>query len=116
MDLFAEVERLELAYATDTLSRVLETSHELFDSRVLILECTFLDGKRTVGEAQERWHLHFEEIRERAERFQNEALVLMHFSQAYSPDEVHATIQARVPEKLRERLRIFAPPSGRWFG
>ncbi|WNG29601.1 MBL fold metallo-hydrolase [Cystobacter fuscus] len=115
-DLFDEMERLELAYATDTLSRVLETSPELFDSRVLILECTFLDGKRTVADAQERWHLHFEEISARAERFQNEALVLMHFSQAYSPAEVHAVLRAQVPERLRDRLRIFAPESGRWFG
>jgi ribonuclease Z len=115
-DLFDEVEHLELAYATDTLSRVLETAPTLLDSKVLILECTFIDAKRTVQDAQERSHIHLDEIFARADRFQNEALVLMHFSQAYSPDEVHATIQARVPENLRERLRIFAPPSGRWFG
>jgi ribonuclease Z len=83
---------------------------------VLILECTFIDSKRTVQDAQERSHIHLEEIVARADRFQNEALVLMHFSQAYSPDEVHAAIQARVPERLRERLRVFAPTSGRWFG
>jgi ribonuclease Z len=115
-DLFDEVEHLELAYATDTLSRVLETAPTLLDSRVLILECTFIDSKRTVQDAQERSHIHLEEILARAERFQNEALVLMHFSQAYGPEEVHATLQARVPERLRDRLRVFAPTAGRWFG
>lgn len=114
--LFDEHERLELAYATDTLSHVLESAPSLLDSRVLILECTFLGDKRTVRDAQERAHLHLEEIFARAERFQNEALVLMHFSQAYSPEEVHAVIQASAPEVLRERLRVFAPTSGRWFG
>ena len=83
---------------------------------MLILECTFIDSKRTVQDAQERSHIHLDEIFARADLFQNEALVLMHFSQAYSPDEVHAVIQARVPEVLRERLRVFAPSSGRWFG
>jgi ribonuclease Z len=95
---------------------VLETAPSLLESRVLILECTFIDPKRTVQDAQERLHIHLDEILARAERFQNEALVLMHFSQAYHPDEVHSVIQARVPESLRERLRIFAPTSGRWFG
>ncbi|RKH74778.1 MBL fold metallo-hydrolase [Corallococcus aberystwythensis] len=114
--LFDEVERLELAYCTDTLSNVLERQPSLFDSRVLILECTFIDAERTVRDAQERAHIHLEEIASMADRFQNEALVLMHFSQAYSPAQVHATLQARLPASLLERVRVFAPDSGRWFG
>ena len=114
--LFDEMERMELAYATDTLSHVLESAPSLLESRVLILECTFLGDKRTVSDAQERLHLHLDEVFSRAERFQNEALVLMHFSQAYSPEEVHALIQAQAPAVLRDRLRVFAPTSGRWFG
>ena len=114
--LFDEVDHLELAYATDTLARVLESAPEVLKSRVLILECTFLDGKRTVAEAQERSHLHLDELIARADRFENEVLVLMHFSQAYNPEEVHAVINAQVPPGLRERLRVFAPTSGRWFG
>jgi ribonuclease Z len=115
-DLFEVTERLELAYATDTLSAVLESVPSLLESRVLVLECTFIGQERTVEEARERSHLHLEEVLARAERFQNEALVLMHFSQAYSPEEVHAVVQARLPEVLRERVRVFAPASGRWFG
>ena len=114
--LFDETERLELAYATDTLSHVLESAPSLLDSRVLILECTFLGAERTVRDAQERLHLHLDEVFARAELFRNEALVLMHFSQAYSPEQVHAAVQAGAPEVLRDRLRVFAPPSGRWFG
>jgi len=58
--IFDEVERLELAYATDTLSKVLETAPAILESRVLILECTYLDQKRTVEETQERLHLHLD--------------------------------------------------------
>lgn len=114
--LFDEVERLELAYATDTLSNVLDRQPSLFESRVLILECTFVDDSRTVLDAQSRAHLHLDELAARADRFQNEALVLMHFSQAYSPAQVHAEVRARLPPSLLERVRIFAPESGRWFG
>jgi ribonuclease Z len=113
---FDEIERLELAYATDTLSKVLESAPSILESRVLILECTYLDDKRTVEETQERLHVHLDEIIARADRFQNEALVLMHFSQLYSPDHVRELIRERVPASLQERIRIFAPESNRWFG
>jgi len=115
-DLFDAVERLELAYATDTVSRVLETEPSLFDSRVLILECTFVDARHTVEDAQARAHLHLDELIARADQFRNEALVLMHFSQAVAPETVHATLRARLPPALSERVRIFAPDTGRWFG
>jgi ribonuclease Z len=114
--IFDELERLEVAYATDTLSRVLETAPSILESRVLILECTYLDQKRTVEETQERLHLHLDEIISRAELFQNEALVLMHFSQVYGPDQVRDIIRERVPPVLRERIRVFAPGSSHWFG
>ncbi|NOJ79470.1 MBL fold metallo-hydrolase [Myxococcus xanthus] len=114
--LFDEVERLELAYATDTLSRVLDTEPGLFDSRVLILECTFVDARHSVQDAQAKAHLHLDELLARADQFRNEALVLMHFSQALPPESVHATLRERLPPSLAERVRVFAPESGRWFG
>jgi ribonuclease Z len=114
--IFDEIERLELAYATDTLSKVLETAPSILESRVLILECTYLDQKRTVEETQERLHVHLDEIIARADRFQNEALVLMHFSQLYAPEQVRDIIRERVPPSLHERIRLFVPESNRWFG
>jgi ribonuclease Z len=115
-EIFDAVERLEVAYATDTLSKVLETAPSILESRVLILECTYVDQKRTVEETQERLHTHLDEIISRADRFQNEALVLMHFSQLYGPEQVRDVIRQRVPPTLWERIRVFAPNSNSWFG
>jgi ribonuclease Z len=114
--IFDEVERLEVAYATDTLSKVLESAPSILESRVLILECTYVDQKRTVEETQERLHTHLDEIIARADKFQNEALVLMHFSQLYGPEQVRDVIRQRVPPALWERIRVFAPDSTSWFG
>jgi ribonuclease Z len=114
--IFEETERLELAYATDTLARVLESAPSILQSRVLILESTYLDPKRTVEETQERLHTHLDEIIARADQFQNEALVLMHFSQLYGPQQVHDVIRQRVPESLMNRIRVFAPSNNVWFG
>lgn len=114
--LFDLEERLEVAYATDTLVHVLDTTPSLLDTRVLILECSFLDDRKGLAASQAGGHIHLDELLERADTFRNEALVLMHFSQIYSPAEVHRTLQRRCPRALWERIVVFAPSRGPWPG
>lgn len=115
-DLFEIEERRELAYATDTLLRVIDTMPSLLDTRVLILECSFLDERKSIESTHAGGHVHLDELLERADDFRNEALVLMHFSQMYTPEEVHRTLQRRCPKSLWERLVVFAPSKGHWPG
>jgi ribonuclease Z len=115
-DLFEWQERLELAYATDTLIRVLDTTPTLLKTRVLILECSFLDGRKELSASRAGCHVHLDELLEKAELFENEALVLMHFSQLYAPAEVHAILRRRCPPSLFERIVVFAPTDGPWPG
>lgn len=115
-DLFEPHDRLELAYATDTLIRVIDTAPEICRARVLILECTFLDDRKTLEASRAGCHVHLDELIERADAFQNEHLVLMHFSQLYQPSEVHEILRARCPRSLLERLVVFAPQRGPWPG
>ncbi|HUS30823.1 MAG TPA: MBL fold metallo-hydrolase [Kofleriaceae bacterium] len=109
-------ERLELAYATDTLVSVLDHSPELLKTRVLIMECTFLDSRKTLEAARAGCHIHLDEVIERAEKFENEHIVMMHLSQLYRPDEVASILDARVPPSLRSRIIPFVPKSGHWPG
>src|SRR6185436_1976989 len=90
-------DRLELAYATDTLVSVLDHSPELLRARVLIMECTFLDERKTLEAARAGCHIHLDEVIERADKFENEHVVLMHCSQLYQPHEVAAILDKRVP-------------------
>ena len=115
-DLFEIEERRELAYATDTLLRVIDTMPSLLDTRVLILECSFLDERKSIESTHAGGHVHLDELLERADDFRNEAIVLMHFSQMYTPEEVHRTLQRRCPKALWERLVVFAPSKGHWPG
>lgn len=114
--LFDTVERGELAYATDTLIDVVERQPELLTTRVLVLECTFLDDRKGRSDARAKGHVHWDEIVERAALFQNEHLVLMHFSQLYQPDEVREILRRTCPEVLRDRLLAFVPARGPWPG
>lgn len=115
-DMFDAEERLELAYATDTLIRVIDTMPSLLDTRVLILECSFLDERKDIAASQAGGHIHLDELIERADVFRNEALVLMHFSQMYSPLEVHRILERRCPAHLWQRIVVFAPSKGPWPG
>jgi ribonuclease Z len=109
-------DRAELAYATDTLVSALDHSPELLRTRVLIVECTFLDSRKTLEAARAGCHIHLDEIIERAERFENEHVVVMHVSQLYRPDEVASILDARVPASLRRRMIPFVPRTSYWPG
>jgi ribonuclease Z len=114
--LFEQVERHELAYVTDTLVDVLDQNPLLFSVRTLVLECTFLDEKKSRADSRVKFHIHLDEIIERAEQFENERIVLMHFSQSYQPAEVHRILAARLPARLRERVVALCPTHGPWPG
>jgi ribonuclease Z len=109
-------ERLEIAYATDTLVSVYDHSPELLRARVLITECTFLDERKTLEATRAGCHIHLDELIERAERFENEHIVMMHLSQLYRPDEVASILDRRVPSALRGRIIPFVPRSAHWPG
>jgi ribonuclease Z len=109
-------DRLELAYATDTLVSALDHAPELLQSRVLIMECTFLDERKSVEGARGGCHIHLDEVIERADRFANEHVVVMHVSQIYRPDEVAGLLDARVPAELRRRMIPFVPAATAWPG
>jgi ribonuclease Z len=109
-------ERLELAYATDTLVSVLDHSPELLRTKVLVMECTFLDERKSLEAARAGCHIHLDELVERADLFLNDHIVLMHFSQIYRPGEIAAILDARVPPELRRRIIPFVPTTEHWPG
>jgi ribonuclease Z len=96
-----------LAYPGDCGEEIFDACPELFRARVLLLECSFLvpeDHDR----AREYAHIHLDDILARADRFENEALVLTHFSQRYTPDEIRGALRA-IPQPLADRVIPFLP-------
>ena len=115
-EMLVHEERAELAYVTDTLVSAFDHSPELYGARVLVMECTFLDSKKTLAGARAGCHIHLDEVIERAAKFTNETIVMMHFSQLYRPDEVAKILDARVPPELRKRIIPFVPDDTNWPG
>ncbi len=114
-DLFDTVEHHELAYVTDTLIQAVERTPALLATKVLVMEATFLDGRKTIGAARAGCHIHLDEVIERATAFTTPNLVLMHVSQLYQPAEVGPILDARLPPELRARTQVLLP-DGAWPG
>ncbi|HYS55442.1 MAG TPA: MBL fold metallo-hydrolase [Thermoanaerobaculia bacterium] len=97
-----------LFYTGDTDRGILESNGALFKAEVLIIECSFIaDGDRE--RAARYRHMHFDDIAEFADRFENRLIVLTHFSRRYSRGDIHDEIRRRCPAVIRERLRLALP-------
>ncbi len=101
------VEIPEFAYTGDTLIEVVEREEIVRKVRVLAIEVTFLDDRVSVAECREKGHTHLDEIIERADLFENEALLLCHFSTRYTERQVLERLDARLPPSLKSRCSAF---------
>jgi ribonuclease Z len=103
-----EWRRSMLFYTGDTDRGILETNDALYTSEVLMIECSFITTGHEERAAKYR-HIHFDDIAAFAERFENETIVLTHFSRRYSRSEIHDEIRRRCPAVLRDRIRLALP-------
>ena len=99
-----DLELPEVAFCGDTKIEVLEREEVVRKARLLMLECTFIDERISPEEARSRGHVHLDEIAERAELFENQAILLHHFSPRFSKAQIRAALQERLPESLQRRV------------
>jgi ribonuclease Z len=97
-----------LFYTGDTDRGLLETCDALYKAEVLMIECSFIaDGHQ--DRAAKYRHIHVDDIADFAERFENQLIVLTHFSRRYSRDEIRNGVRRRLPVSLHDRIRLGLP-------
>ena len=96
-----------LAYPGDCGPAVFEAAPELFRARVLLIECSFL-APEDLERARAYEHLHLQDFLDRADLFENEAIVLTHFSLRYRAEEIRLAL-ASLPPDLARRAIAFLP-------
>jgi ribonuclease Z len=100
-----------LFYTGDTDRRIFEINDAIFRAEVLMIECSFVaEGHQ--DRAKEYRHIHIDDIADLADRFENRLIVLTHFSRRYSHEEIRDEVRRRVPNSLRDRVRLALPE--RW--
>lgn len=100
------VERPELCFPGDTSIDVLDADPTVTTARVLLLECTFMGVDKRPEKAREGGHVHLDQIAENADRFQNEHILLTHFSKRYAPDEIRREVERKLPKSLLDRVQL----------
>jgi len=96
-----------LAYPGDCGPAIFEAAPELFQARVLLIECSFLSPE-DLDRARDYEHLHLQDFLERAALFQNETIVLTHLSQRYRIEEIREALRG-LPATLARRVIPFLP-------
>jgi ribonuclease Z len=97
-----------LFYTGDTDRGLLEQCDAAFKAEVLMIECSFVaDGHQ--DRAAKYRHIHVDDIADFAGRFENQLIVLSHFSRRYSREEIRDTVRRRLPASLRDRVRLALP-------
>ena len=114
-ELYDWTEIPEVAFTGDTLADVVEREEVVRKARLLVIEVTFVDERVSVEKARSKGHVHLDEIAERADLFENEALLFTHFSSRYQPYQIERALDRRLPRHLRERVHALLPNTGGGF-
>lgn len=96
-----------VCYVGDSAPAGLDGYPPVYESQILITEMTFFRPEHRKEKIHKYGHTHIDDLIERAERFQNELIVLAHFSTRYHDHAVKAAVEQRLPPHLRERVRLW---------
>lgn len=108
MNLFEDVQSPVVTFSGDTQIEFALENEDVRRSKILFLECTYIDEARPVERARKWGHTHLFEIIENAEAFKDvEHLVLIHFSPRYSKDRILDTLRKQMPEDLYKKTTAF---------
>ena len=102
-----EVRMPLVAYTGDTSPQGLDACPAAYEAKILITELSFIREKHRRDKIHKFGHMHLDDFLERADRFQNEVIIAGHFSTRYHPTEVRKLLEKKLPETLRERMKLW---------
>ncbi|HZT78830.1 MAG TPA: MBL fold metallo-hydrolase, partial [Gemmataceae bacterium] len=102
-----EVRMPLVAYTGDTSPAGLDGYPPVFQAKILITEMSFIRPNHRREKIHKFGHMHLDDFLERADRFENELIVLAHFSTRYHPQEVQRYVQGKLPPRLRDRVKLW---------
>ncbi|PWA43043.1 tRNAse Z1 [Artemisia annua] len=101
----------EVAFTGDTTSDFIvdDDNTDVLKAKILIMESTYVENTMTVENARDYGHTHLSEIISHANRFENKAILLIHFSARYQLDVITEALSALTPPLAG---RVFALTEG----
>jgi len=107
VEVAAEVRIPKVAYLGDTAPAGLDALPDIYRAEILILEMTFVAPAERPEVIHKYGHTHLDDILARADRFRNDWIIASHFSTRLHPDQIQRIVSRRLPEGLRQRVKIW---------
>lgn len=110
VEITKEVLYPKICFMGDCIGDSLLENEHIWQSEVLITECTFLeDGEEEMARAKA--HVHIKELVRALETFEKQMkvqkLVLTHFSMKYNPKFIFEKVYSEIPERFHDLIHIF---------
>ena len=102
-----EVRMPLVCYVGDSAPAGLDAYPPLYEAQILITEMTFFRPEHRKEKIHKFGHTHLDDIIERADRFQNELIILAHFSTRYHERQIRNAVERRLPPSLADRVHLW---------
>lgn len=102
-----ETEQIQVAFTGDTEIGFLDLHPELKKAKILFLETTYIDERKSIEHAKKWGHTHLDELIPRLPSLECEKIVLIHLSSRYSTHEAQKIIRQRIPAEFQDRVMMY---------
>ena len=110
IEITREVYEPLVSFMGDCLGESLLDNSHVFQSKVLITECTFLDDEDEAM-SKKKGHSHLKDIVQALNEMDGdikcEKIILSHFSMKYSDKHIRDALNKGIPEKFKEKVVAF---------
>lgn len=96
-----------VCYTGDTAPEGIDHAPGLYQAKILITEATFCRPEHRKEKIHKFGHMHLDDILDRADRFENELIILGHLTTRDHDQLIKKTIERRLPPRLQERVRVW---------
>jgi ribonuclease Z len=96
-----------VCFTGDTSAEGLDAHPDIMRAEVLITEMTFFRPDHRREKIRKFGHMHLDDLLDRADRFENELIILAHLSTRTHTGEAERRMRHVVPDELRERMVLW---------
>ncbi|MBV2169248.1 MAG: MBL fold metallo-hydrolase [Bdellovibrio sp.] len=96
-----------VSFTGDTQIEFLDSRDWVRKSKILFMEATYLDERKSIEQARQWGHTHLDEILPRLKEIESEKIVLIHASSRYSEKEALRILNERIPQEFKDKIVFF---------
>ncbi len=96
-----------VCYVGDSAPGGMDGYPPVYEAQILITELTFFRPEHRKEKIHKFGHTHLDDLIERADRFQNELIIVAHFSTRYHERQIRNAVERKLPPGLKERVHLW---------